>query len=164
MGWQVYLSGEIHTDWREHITRGAQAAGLDVTFTGPVTDHAASDDCGVAILGAEERPFWHDHLGAGVNAIRTRTLLERADVVVVCFGEQYRQWNAAFDAGYAAALGKPIVTLHPEQHDHPLKEVDRAALAVARRPDQVVDLLRYALEGTLPTTHGADVSTAPSAA
>ena len=101
MTWQVYLSGEIHSDWRERIERGAEAAGLDVEFTGPVTDHAASDDCGVAILGPEEKPFWKDHKGAGVNAVRTRTLLEKADVVVVRFGEQYRQWNAAFDAGMA---------------------------------------------------------------
>jgi YtoQ family protein len=150
MSWQVYLSGEIHTDWRERIERGAESAGLDVEFTGPVTDHAASDDCGVAILGPEEKPFWKDHLGAGVNAIRTRTLLGDADVVVVRFGEQYRQWNAAFDAGMASALGKALVTLHPEQHDHALKEVDRAALAVAREPEQVVDLLRYAIEGKLP--------------
>jgi YtoQ family protein len=143
MTWQVYLSGEIHTDWREQIESGASEAGLDVEFTGPVTDHAASDDCGVAILGAEDKPFRKDHLGAGVNAIRTRTLLERADIVVVRFGEQYRQWNAAFDAGMAAALGRPLVTVHPEQHDHALKEVDRAALAVAREPHQVVELLRY---------------------
>jgi YtoQ family protein len=147
MTWQVYLSGEIHTDWRERIEQGA--AELDVEFTGPVTDHAASDDCGVAILGPEDKPFWKDHLGAGVNAIRTRTLLEAADVVVVRFGEQYRQWNAAFDAGQAAALGKPLITLHPEQHDHALKEVDRAALAVAREPEQVVAILRYVTEGAL---------------
>ena len=145
MSWQVYLSGEIHTDWRERIERGAEDAGLDVEFTGPVTDHEASDDAGVAILGPEDKRFWRDHQGAGVNAIRTRTLLEQADVVVVRFGEQYRQWNAAFDAGIAAALGKPLVTLHPEQHDHALKEVDRAALAVAREPEHVVHLLRYVM-------------------
>ena len=149
MSWQVYLSGEIHTDWRERIERGAGDAGLDVAFSGPVTDHAASDEGGVTILGAEERPFWRDHVGAGVNAIRTRTLIERADVVVVRFGEQYRQWNAAFDAGFAAALGKPLITLHPEQHDHALKEVDRAALAVAREPEQVVGVLRYVIDGAL---------------
>ncbi len=149
MSWQVYLSGEIHSDWRERIQAGAEAAELDVAFSAPVTDHAASDDAGVANLGEEERAFWKDHLGAGVNAVRTRTLIERADVVVVRFGEQYKQWNAAFDAGYAAALGKPIVSLHPEAHDHALKEVDRAALAVAREPEQVVDLLRYVLHGTL---------------
>ena len=146
---QVYLSGEIHTDWRERIERGAEHAGLDVEFTAPVTDHAASDDAGVAILGAEERTFWKDHVGAGVNAIRTRTLIANADIVVVRFGEQYKQWNAAFDAGYAAALGKPLITLHPEQHDHALKEVDRAALAVAREPEQVVAVLRYVIDGAL---------------
>lgn len=150
MPWTVHLSGEIHSDWRERIERGAVAAALDVVFTSPVTDHAASDDCGEAILGRQDSAFWRDHVGAGVNAIRTRTLLERADVVVVRFGEHYRQWNAAFDAGYAAALGKPLVTLHPEEHDHALKEVDRAALAVARAPEQVVDLLRYVVGGTLP--------------
>ncbi len=149
MTWTVYLSGEIHTDWRERIARGIADAGLDVTLTAPVTDHAASDDCGAAILGEPGERFWRDHLGAGVNAIRTRTLLERADVVVVRFGEQYRQWNAAFDAGVAAALGKPLITLHPPEHDHALKEVDRAALAVAREPEQVVDVLRYVTRGEL---------------
>lgn len=144
----VYLSGEIHTDWREQITQGAQ--GLDIVFTGPVTDHAASDDCGVAILGAEDNKYWHDHKGAMVNAIRTRKGIEEADVVVVRFGEKYRQWNAAFDAGYAAALGKSLIVLQQPDHDHALKEVDAAALAVAREPSQVVDILRYVLTGKLP--------------
>jgi YtoQ family protein len=145
VSWEIYLSGEIHTDWRERIERGAAEAGLDLRFTAPVTDHAASDAAGTAILGEQESAFWNDHIGAGVNAIRTRTLIEKADVVVVRFGEQYRQWNAAFDAGQAAALGKPLITLHPPEHDHALKEVDRAAAAVAREPEQVVDVLRYAL-------------------
>jgi YtoQ family protein len=149
MTWTVYLSGEIHTDWRERIEQGVAAAGLDVAFTGPVTDHAASDDCGAAILGEPAEPFWRDHLGAGVNAIRTRTLLQQADVVVVRFGEQYKQWNAAFDAGIATGLGTPLITLHPPEHDHALKEVDRAALAVAREPEQVVAILRYVTGGEL---------------
>ena len=144
----VYLSGEIHTDWREQITRGAQ--GLDVTFNSPVTDHAASDDCGVAILGAEDNKYWHDHKGAMVNAIRTRKGIADADVVVVRFGEKYKQWNAAFDAGYAAALGKSLIILQQPDHDHALKEVDAAALAVARDPAQVVEILRYVLDGSLP--------------
>jgi YtoQ family protein len=145
---KVYLSGEIHTDWRERITEGA--AGLDVAFDAPVTDHGASDDCGVAILGAEDSKYWHDHKGAMVNAIRTRRGIEQADVVVVRFGEKYKQWNAAFDAGYAAALGKSLIVLHPPEHQHALKEVDAAALAVAEAPEQVVDILRYVLTGTLP--------------
>jgi YtoQ family protein len=145
---KVYLSGEIHSDWRERITEGA--AGLDVAFDAPVTDHGASDDCGVAILGAEDSKYWHDHKGAMVNAIRTRRGIEQADVVVVRFGEKYKQWNAAFDAGYAAALGKSLIVLHPPEHQHALKEIDAAALAVAEAPEQVVDVLRYVLTGTLP--------------
>ncbi len=149
MAWNVYLAGEIHSDWREQIAAGAEHAGLDVTFTSPVTDHSASDDVGVAILGDEDDAFWKDHKGAGVNAIRTQTLIGAADVVVVRFGEKYKQWNAAFDAGYAAALGKPIVTLHPPDHDHALKEIDRAATATASSPEQVVGILRYVLKGEL---------------
>jgi YtoQ family protein len=147
--WVVYLAGEIHSDWRDRIAAGVADAGLPVVITHRVTDHAASDDCGVAILGAEDDKFWHDHKGAGVNAIRTGTLLREADVVVVRFGDKYKQWNAAFDAGQAAALGTPLITLHPPEHDHALKEVDRAALAVAREPEQVVAILRYAIEGRL---------------
>ncbi|PYG27009.1 YtoQ family protein [Pelagimonas varians] len=148
MTFHVYLSGEIHTDWREQIIAGAE--GLDVVFSAPNTDHASSDDCGVAILGAEDNKFWHDHKGAQMNAIRTRKLIEEADVVVVRFGEKYRQWNAAFDAGYASALGKSLIILQQPEHDHPLKEVDAAALAVARTPEQVVQILRYVQTGDLP--------------
>ncbi|WP_281966407.1 YtoQ family protein [Roseovarius nanhaiticus] len=144
----VYLSGEIHTDWRDQIENSA--ADLDVHFTAPVTDHGASDDCGVAILGGEDSKFWHDHKGAKLNAIRTRQAIEEADIVVVRFGDKYKQWNAAFDAGYAAALGTSLIILQPEEHDHALKEVDAAALAVARTPEQVVHILRYVLEGKLP--------------
>jgi YtoQ family protein len=148
--WRVYLSGEIHSDWRERIEIGVREAGLPVELSAPVTDHAASDDAGTGTLGAEDAPFWRDHMGAGVNAIRTQTLIRAADVVVVRFGDKYRQWNAAFDAGYAAALDKPIVTLHDPELDHALKEVDRAAQATARTAEQVVDVLRYVIEGKLP--------------
>jgi YtoQ family protein len=148
--WDVYLSGEIHSDWREQIAAGIEQAGLPVRLSAPVTDHGASDDAGTGTLGDEDDSFWRDHKGAGVNAIRTQTLIRNADVVVIRFGDKYRQWNAAFDAGFAAALGKPIVTLHDPDTDHALKEVDRAALATARDADQVVDVLRYVIEGRLP--------------
>lgn len=148
MHWNVYLAGEIHTPWRDELI--AAASDLPVTFLGPVTDHAASDDCGVRILGGEQDPFWHDRKGAGVNAIRTRTMIERADVVVVKFGEKYRQWNAAFDAGIASALGKQLVVVHPDEFRHALKEVDAAACAVASDVDQVLAILRYMVRGELP--------------
>ena len=144
----IYLSGEIHTDWRAQIIAAEQ--DLDVEFSAPVTDHDASDDCGVAILGAEGDKFWHDHKGAKLNAIRTRNAIELADIVVVRFGDKYKQWNAAFDAGYAAALGKSLIVMHGPDHQHALKEVDAAALAVVETPDQVAQILRYVQTGVLP--------------
>lgn len=149
MVWNVYLSGEIHTDWREEIETATKAAGLPVAFSAPVTHHEASDDCGVAILGAEPDKFWHDNKGAKINAIRTRTLIGKADIVVVRFGEKYKQWNAAFDAGYAAALGKALIVIHGADHQHALKEVDAAALAVTDTPADVADILAYVIDGTL---------------
>lgn len=145
---KVYLSGEIHTDWRDQIISGS--ADLDVVFSSAVTDHDASDDCGVRILGQEPDKFWHDNKSAKLNAIRTRKGIADADVVVVRFGEKYKQWNAAFDAGYAAALGKSLIVLHGDDHQHALKEVDAAALAVAQAPSQVVEILRYVETGVLP--------------
>jgi YtoQ family protein len=145
---RIYLSGEIHTDWRDQII--AACGDLNLSFDGPVTDHAASDDCGVQILGAEANKFWHDRKGAQLNAIRTRTGIEQADVVVVRFGEKYKQWNAAFDAGYAAALGKPLIVMHQDEHQHALKEVDAAALVVAQTSQQVAAALRYVTTGVLP--------------
>ena len=145
---RIYLSGEIHTDWRDQII--AACGELNLSFDGPVTDHAASDDCGVQILGVEANKFWHDRKGAQLNAIRTRTGIEQADVVVVRFGEKYKQWNAAFDAGYAAALGKPLIVMHQDEHQHALKEVDAAALVVAQTPQQVAAALRYVMTGVLP--------------
>ena len=141
--WTIYLSGEIHSDWRQRIENGAD--NLPVTFTAPVTDHAASDNCGVDILGPEENSFWKDHKGAQINTIRTRTLIRGADVIVVRFGDQYRQWNAAFDAGFAVACNKPLIVLHPAELQPALKEVDAAALAVANAPEQVVEILRYVI-------------------
>jgi len=142
MNWTVYLSGEIHTDWRDQIKQGVEAIGLPVTFTSAVTNHAMSDAAG-DILGAEDSNFWRDHKSSKVNGIRTKTLIENCDLAVVRFGDQYKQWNAAFDAGYCAALGTPYITLHDEAIIHPLKEVDASAMAWAQTPEQVVEILKY---------------------
>ena len=146
MKWTVYLSGEIHTDWREQIRQGAEHNKLPVVFTSAVTDHEASDAAGDG-LGAESDNFWLDHKSAKVNAIRTRTLIEKCDIAIVRFGDKYKQWNAAFDAGCCAALGKPYITLHDESIVHPLKEVDGAAMAWAQTPEQVVEILTYVIKG-----------------
>jgi len=140
--WTVYLSGEIHTDWRQQIMDGAKTNDLPVTFTSAVTNHEASDAAG-DVLGEESNNFWRDHKSSKVNAIRTKTHIENCDVAVVRFGDKYKQWNAAFDAGMCAALGKPYITLHDEDIIHPLKEVDGSAMAWAQTPDQVVEILKY---------------------
>jgi YtoQ family protein len=142
---KVYLSGEIHSDWREQIKQAIKAADLPVEVLTPVTDHAASDNVGEAILGEEQSSFWKDHKAAKINSIRIKTYIETADLVVVKFGEQYKQWNAAFDAGYAVAKGKPVIVIHPHALTHALKEIDAAALAVAEEPSQVVEILKYVL-------------------
>ena len=89
-----------------------------------------------------------------MNAIRTRLLISESDIVVVRFGEQYRQWNAAFDAGLAAATGKAVITLHDENLNHALKEVDAAALAVCRTTLEVAQTLSYVIKGVLPSAKG----------
>ena len=144
---KVYLTGEIHTNWRDKIIQGAK--GLEVSFFYPVTNHSASDDCGVDILGPEDNKYWHDKKSAQINSIRTRAGIEESDIIVVRFGEQYKQWNAAFDAGYAAALGKSLIIMHASDISHALKEVDAAALAVTETPEQVVNILKYVLKGEL---------------
>ena len=136
-------------DRREQIIALTKKRGLNVEFTSPVTIHENSDDCGVNILGPESDSFWHDHKGAKINAIRTRNLIQKADLVVVRFGEKYKQWNAAFDAGYASGLNKAIVIMHDEQHAHALKEVDAASLAVTSTPEQVVKIIDYVMNGLL---------------
>lgn len=144
MTWNVYLSGEIHTDWRDQIRKGAEAKKLPVAFTSAVTDHPASDAAG-DVLGGDDEGFWRDHKSAKVNAIRVKTLIDKCDVAVVRFGDKYKQWNAAFDAGYCAALNKPYITLHDDSIVHALKEVDGSALAWAQTPEQVVEILTYVI-------------------
>lgn len=144
MTWNVYLSGEIHTDWRNEIIKGAEANKLPIEFTSAVTNHEASDAAG-DMLGGEDKNFWRDHKSAKVNAIRTKNLIEQCDIAIVRFGDKYKQWNAAFDAGMCAALAKPYVTLHDEDIIHPLKEVDGAAMAWAQTTDQVVEILTYVI-------------------
>ena len=145
----VYLSGEIHTDWRDEIINLCHKEGLDINFSSPVTDHELSDNCGVEILGEEENNYWKDNKGAKINSMRTKKSIEDSDVVIVKFGDKYKQWNAAFDAGYASALNKSIIVIHSDDHQHPLKEVDAAACAVTKDQGQAVKILKYIQQGNL---------------
>ena len=140
---KVYLAGEIHTEWRNIIKQKVSDKKLRINLLSPVTDHAASDDCGVKILGEEKEKFWHDYKGAGINSIRTKNMIEKSDIVIVKFGEKYRQWNAAFDAGYSAAKGKSLIIMHDDDHQHALKEIDATALAVVQNNQQLIEVLKY---------------------
>ena len=146
---KVYLSGEIHTNWRDEIINKCKDLSLNITFYSPVTDHGLSDDVGIKILGNEEKKFWHDNKSAKINAIKTRSSIKKSDIVIVRFGEKYKQWNAAFDAGYAAALSKSLIIIQNDEHQHALKEVDAAALAVTKNTDEVVQILKYTLNGNI---------------
>tara|TARA_Y100000739_G_scaffold116355_1_gene100012 strand:+ start:226 stop:672 length:447 start_codon:yes stop_codon:yes gene_type:complete len=146
---KVYLSGEIHTNWRDEIINKCKDLNLNITFYSPVTDHGLSDDVGIKILGNEEKKFWHDNKSAKINAIKTRSSIKKSDIVIVRFGEKYKQWNAAFDAGYAAALSKSLIIIQNDEHQHALKEIDAAALAVTKNTDEVVQILKYTLNGNI---------------
>ncbi len=145
MEFTVYLSGEIHSQWREDIQKGLEKYEIEIIFLSPVTNHDASDSAGDH-LGTETNSFWRDHKSAKINAIRIKTLIKKCDLVIICFGEKYRQWNAAFDAGYCSALGIPYITLHSEDLNHPLKEVDAAAMATATKTEQVVKVIKYLIQ------------------
>jgi YtoQ family protein len=138
------------------IAKGVAEKDLPVALTSPNTSHEDSDDCGNIILGMqEERANW-DQISAKMNSVRTKALLSEADVVVVRFGEKYRQWNAAFDAGYATAMGKPLITLHPPAISHMLKEVNASASVVCQEPEEVVQTLAYVIKGELPPPKDGD--------
>jgi len=146
---KVYLAGEIHSNWRDEIIDMCSSAKLDIKFTSPITNHENSDNCGVDILGVEDKNYWKDNKGANINSIRTKKLIKDSDLIIVKFGEKYKQWNAAFDAGYAAALNKSIIVIHNEDQQHALKEIDAAASAVASNTEQVVRILKYIIQGEL---------------
>ena len=115
----VYLAGEIHTNWREEIIENCKKEKLDIQFSSPVTDHPSSDDCGVEILGPEEKNMWKDRKGANINSIRTKKSIQDSDVIIVKFDEKYKQ------------LEKSIIVIHNEDHQHALKEADALAAAIA---------------------------------
>ena len=139
----VYLSGEIHTDWRNEIINKCKELNLPIEFLSPTTNHELSDDIGIKILGNEDKKFWHDHKGAKINAIRTKNAIDRSDIVIVRFGEKYKQWNAAFDAGYASAMSKSLIIIHSDENQHALKEIDSVAQAVVKNVDEVIKILNY---------------------
>lgn len=143
MSYTIYLSGEIHTNWREQITQGIIENQLDIEVLSPITDHDSSDNVSSRILGEEQNTFWKDHKSAKINSLRTNNYISRSNIVIIKFGDKYKQWNAAYDAGLAIGLGIPTIIMHSQELTHPLKEVDGSAQAVVETPDQVVEILKY---------------------
>ena len=137
----IYLAGEIHSNWREEIINGCK--DLNITFLTPENDHSSSDDIGKNVIGDQGSDFYNDHVSAKINSMRNLTYLKRADIVVVKFGEKYKQWNAAYYAGYADALNKDLIVIHPQEFIHALKEIDASASVVVENESQVVDILKH---------------------
>ena len=149
MNWNIYLSGEIHSNWRDEIIINCQKLGLPIEFTQPITNHEHSDNCGPKILGSQKSQFWDDHNSAKINAIKTKTAIEQADLIIIKFGDKYKQWNTAFEAGYSHALSKPLIVIHQEENQHALKEIDAAALAVVKTTNQLIRILNYIINEKL---------------
>tara|TARA_B100000963_G_scaffold116183_1_gene101220 strand:- start:204 stop:650 length:447 start_codon:yes stop_codon:yes gene_type:complete len=146
---KVYLSGEIHTNWRDEIINKCNEENLEIEFSSPTTNHELSDNVGAQILGNEEKKIWHDNKSAKINAIKTRLSIEKSDIVIIRFGDKYKQWNAAFDAGYASALNKSLIIMHDENNQHALKEIDAAALAVVKNTNEIIKILNYTINGKI---------------
>jgi YtoQ family protein len=142
----VYLAGEIHSGWRDELREHLSQRGLPVRFVGPQERHDRSDSVGEDILGAQPSARFRDLVGAGVNTLRTRVLLRRADLVVAYFGDQYRQWNTAADAGAAVASGVPLLLVRAPELTHALKELDAMATFTVETLEQAAEAIAYVFE------------------
>lgn len=142
----VYLAGEIHSDWRDELRRLLEERDVPARCVGPQEVHARSDDVGEDILGEQPDDRYRDLMGASVNTLRTGVLMDRADVAVAKFGDQYRQWNTAADAGAAVARGIPLVLVRGPDLVHALKEIDARAAFTCETLEQAAEALAYVFE------------------
>src|SRR5690625_2986142 len=142
----VYLAGQIHDDWREQVEQKATERNLPLTFVAPQTNHDLSDAIGENILGEQPGDFYRDDAASSVNNFRTQVLMQKSDVVIALFGEQYRQWNTAMDASTAITLGKPTSIVRPTSLIHPLKELSNKANITVETLDQAIEVLAYIYE------------------
>jgi YtoQ family protein len=142
----IYAAGEIHSDWRDQLRALLERLEVDADIVGPQEVHDRSDSVGEDILGGQPGPMYRDLMGARVNTLRTRVLMQRADLCVAYFGPKYRQWNTASDAGAAVALGLPLVLVRAEEHVHALKELDALATLTVETLDQAAQAIAYIFE------------------
>lgn len=142
----VYLAGQIHDDWRTQLKEKAKAMDLPVRFYSPMENHDRSDNIGEEILGKQPDPILKDEAASRLNNLRTQILMQKADVVIALFGDKYKQWNTAMDAGSATALGKPLIVIRPEELHHPVKEIANKAHVTVNTMDQALQALSYVFE------------------
>ncbi|MBN8236974.1 YtoQ family protein [Halobacillus kuroshimensis] len=142
----VYLAGQIHDDWRRDIKSKADEKQLPVTFVSPQENHALSDDIGEKILGDQPGQVERDDAASSINNFRTKILLNKSDAAIAYFGESYKQWNTAMDAGAAIQAGKPLILIRPESLVHPLKELSNQADVTVETIEQAVEVLAYLYE------------------
>ena len=143
MNFTVYLAGQIHDNWREELITQTEDKGLNFDFVYPQTEHDLSDDIGEKILGKQPGNYYRDEAASAVNNFRTTVLMEKADIVIALFGDQYRQWNTAMDATTAINKGKPLIIIRPEDLIHSLKELSNKANVTVETIEQAVQVLAY---------------------
>lgn len=142
----VYLAGQIHDDWRDQVKEKASKKNLPLTFVGPQTNHDRSDNVGEDIIGDQPGKYYKDDAASSINNFRTQVLMQKSDVVIALFGEQYKQWNTAMDASTAITLNKPTIIIRPESLIHPLKELSNKASVTVETVEQALDILAYIYE------------------
>lgn len=143
MNLTIYLAGQIHDPWREEIIEQAKQLNLPLTFVGPQTNHDLSDDIGEEILGQQPNDYYRDDAASDINNFRTEVLLQRADIVIAKFGEEYRQWNTAMDTATALTLQKPTIIIRPKSLIHPLKELSNKANVTVEKLEQALRVIQY---------------------
>lgn len=143
MKFTIYLAGQIHANWREEIEALVKEKELPFNFVSPQTNHDLSDDIGENILGEQPGKYYKDDAASDINNFRTTVLMNKADIVIAYFGEDYRQWNTAMDATTAINQKKPLIVIRPESLTHALKELSNKANVTVSRIEQAVEVLEY---------------------
>ena len=141
MEFTVYLAGQIHDDWRDEVAQKAKEKNLPFTFVSPQTNHERSDNIGEDVLGKQPSNLHKDAAASSINNFRTQVLMQKADIVIALFGEEYRQWNTAMDVSTAITMNKPTIIIRPESLIHPLKELSSKANVTVETVDQAIDVL-----------------------
>ena len=139
----IYAAGEIHSEWRNDLRQCLEAADVEAQIVGPQEVHDLSDSIGEDILGEQPSPRYRDLMSARVNTLRTRVLMQRADLCVAYFGPKFKQWNTASDAGAAIASGLPLILVRADEHIHALKEVDALATLTVETLEQAAQAIAY---------------------